>query len=60
MGMREEAKADLVGYGTKCPARKGAHVQQVNRCERVWRNIFMREGERRPKSLRVLDFIGSR
>lgn len=48
--MLEKANAGLqwVGYGTQCPARKGAHVQQVNRREMSWRTVLMGESERRP------------
>jgi hypothetical protein len=33
--------------GRMCPARKGAHVQQVLRCENVGRTILKREGDGR-------------
>jgi len=33
--------------GRTCPARKGAHVQQVLRRERAWRTVLTREGDRR-------------
>jgi hypothetical protein len=40
--------------GQACPARKGAHVQQVLRCEKAGRTTLKREGDRRQEPMRRL------
>ncbi len=48
-GCRKKRKPACNGSDTgRCPARKGAHVRQVLRRERVWRSDLTREGEWRP------------